>query len=257
MAPAAQRFAPGHHLPQTSIGLAFTLARFLGFRRYFDDWITITTLAADICRQLDDRRREGGALNNLGLALAEVRRFDEAITAHTQAAEIYRQLDARHGEGGALNNLGIALQQVQGEHGDLLGLAVGAGQLGLAAVVDGQVRRLPLLDDLQPFVDLAAQGRVGEVVGDERRPHRPTQFLDRGEVGCFGPRLWNRRRICSASAVPSCNARAYLIIWSYCWVIRSQLIARVRTGSRPGYAAPSCGRYSRAEPMFFNRGSSR
>jgi Tetratricopeptide repeat len=45
------------------------------------------------------------ALNNLGLALREVRRFEEAITAHQDAAAIYRETGDRHREGTALNNL--------------------------------------------------------------------------------------------------------------------------------------------------------
>ena len=105
--------APGHQLPRTSTDLAFSLSRFLDFRRYFDDWITITTTAVEIFRQTDDRHGEGVALNSLGLALREVRRFDEAITALTQAVEIFRQTDDRHGEGMALNNLGLALQEVR------------------------------------------------------------------------------------------------------------------------------------------------
>jgi tetratricopeptide (TPR) repeat protein len=105
--------APGHQLPKTSTDLAFTLARFLDFRRYFDDWITITTTAADIFQQAGDRHGEGQTLNNLGLALQQVRRFDEAITAHTQAAKIHQQTGDRRSEGGALNNLGLALRQVR------------------------------------------------------------------------------------------------------------------------------------------------
>ena len=55
---------------------------------------------------------------------------------------------------------------MQGQHRDLLGLAVRAGQLALPAVVDGDVHAVPLFDDLEPFVDLAAQVGVGQVVGD-------------------------------------------------------------------------------------------
>ncbi|MFD8863465.1 hypothetical protein ACFV1F_03500 [Streptomyces sp. NPDC059590] len=36
------------------------------------------------------------ALDNLGGALAEVRRFSEAIDAHTQAANLFRELGDRH-----------------------------------------------------------------------------------------------------------------------------------------------------------------
>jgi len=59
------------------------------------------------------RHNEGNALNNLGLALREVRRFEEAITANQDAAAIYRETGGRHREGGALNNLGLAPRYVR------------------------------------------------------------------------------------------------------------------------------------------------
>jgi hypothetical protein len=54
---------------------------------------------------LGDRRSEGTALGNLGLALHGVRRFDEAITAHQNAAAIYRETGDRHNEGIARQSL--------------------------------------------------------------------------------------------------------------------------------------------------------
>ena len=59
-----------------------------------------------------------------------------------------------------------ALEQVQREHGDFLVLAVGAGQVAVLAVEHRPVGGVPLLDDLQALVDLAAQRRAGEVVAD-------------------------------------------------------------------------------------------
>jgi hypothetical protein len=59
---------------------------------------------------------------------------------------------------------------VKGEHGDLPRLAVGAGQLGLPAVVDRDVGGVALPDDLEPFVDLAAQVGIGEVGEENRGP---------------------------------------------------------------------------------------
>jgi hypothetical protein len=56
------------------------------------------------------------------------------------------------------------LQEVEREHGDLGVLAVVAGEDPLAAVVDLVVGGVPVLDDLQAGVDLAAELRVGEVV---------------------------------------------------------------------------------------------
>ncbi|MER6618028.1 tetratricopeptide repeat protein [Streptomyces xantholiticus] len=110
--------APRRGHPQTTAILAFGLAAYLDRRRYFGDWITLTTTALAIVREAGDRldggpAYEGQALNNLGLALRQVRRFDEAIDAHTRAADIFRELDDRDSEGQALNNLGAALAEVR------------------------------------------------------------------------------------------------------------------------------------------------
>ncbi|MGW9024950.1 tetratricopeptide repeat protein [Streptomyces sp. NPDC055722] len=103
--------AVGH--PATTTSLAFSLAQYFDYRRYFDDWITLTTTALTVFREFGDRHDEGAALNSLGLALREVRRFEEAIDAHTQAATLLRELGDRHREGTALNNLGPALREVR------------------------------------------------------------------------------------------------------------------------------------------------
>ncbi|PKT68872.1 regulator [Streptomyces populi] len=105
--------APALGHPSTATSLAFTLVRYLDYRRYFDDSITLTTTALAICREFGDRHGEGAALNNLGNALQGVRRFEEAIEAHTQAATVYRELGDRHREGAALNNLGLPLREVR------------------------------------------------------------------------------------------------------------------------------------------------
>ncbi|MFF2520322.1 tetratricopeptide repeat protein, partial [Streptomyces sp. NPDC058086] len=68
--------APALGHPATTTSLVFSLARYLDYRRYFDDWITLTTSALAICRELGDRHGEGQALNNLGGALQGVRRFE-------------------------------------------------------------------------------------------------------------------------------------------------------------------------------------
>ncbi|HEX6077448.1 MAG TPA: tetratricopeptide repeat protein [Micromonosporaceae bacterium] len=113
IATATATTAPDHHLPETTTNLAFALARFLSFRRHFTDLITITTHARDIYRQTGDLHGEGRAWNNLGLALAGVRRFDEAIEAHTRAREIFERTGDLHGEGTVWCNLGLALAGVR------------------------------------------------------------------------------------------------------------------------------------------------
>lgn len=86
---------------------------------------------------------------------------------------------------------------------------------------------------------------------------RPSSWIAR-YIECFGPPRVKRRRTCSASAVPRRRAVVYFTIWSYCWRIRSQSIVLVdSTGARCGHfsSSPAAGRYSRAEPTFFSRGS--
>jgi len=61
--------------------------------------------AVTIFKETGDRHREGGSLNNLGLALDRAGRVEEAITAHQDAVAIFRETGDRHSEGMALNNL--------------------------------------------------------------------------------------------------------------------------------------------------------
>ncbi|MEV0647492.1 tetratricopeptide repeat protein [Phytomonospora sp. NPDC050363] len=106
IATALQATAHGDH--HTTLGFSFGLTLYLHYRRRFNDALTLTQHALTAARAIADRR-EGNALNNLGVALRELRRFEEAIAAHEQAAEIFRETGNRHGEGMALGNLAIAL----------------------------------------------------------------------------------------------------------------------------------------------------
>ena len=98
---------------QVALRLPLLVAGYFEWRRRFDDWLATTTISLNAARDLGDRHGEGAALNNLGLALQEVRRFDEAITAHQEDLAICRETGDRHGEGMALNNLGVALREVR------------------------------------------------------------------------------------------------------------------------------------------------
>jgi hypothetical protein len=55
------------------------------------------------------------------------------------------------------------------EHGDLGVLAVGADEDALAAVEDLVVGGVPVLDDPQSAVDLAAEMLISEIVAGEDR----------------------------------------------------------------------------------------
>jgi tetratricopeptide (TPR) repeat protein len=61
-----------------------------------------------IARGVGDRRGEGAALGNLGIAYASLGEYRRAIEFHEQALAIYREIGDRRGEGATLGNLGIA-----------------------------------------------------------------------------------------------------------------------------------------------------
>ncbi|WP_106243720.1 tetratricopeptide repeat protein [Allonocardiopsis opalescens] len=103
--------ATGH--TTTAIRLPLLLAYYLDWRRYFDDQITLSTIARDTAHHTGDHHREARAWNNLGTALRQVRRFDEAIHAHQQARTLHQEVGDRHREATAWNNLGLALRQVR------------------------------------------------------------------------------------------------------------------------------------------------
>jgi tetratricopeptide (TPR) repeat protein len=106
---AAVTIAANTGRDQAAMLLPLALAEYLNWRRRFDDWLAVAAVSVDAARRLG--HGQGAALNNLGIALREVRRFKEAITAHQDAATIYRDTTDRHREGNALNNLGNALQK--------------------------------------------------------------------------------------------------------------------------------------------------
>jgi tetratricopeptide (TPR) repeat protein len=91
--------------------LPLELARFLSWRRHFNEWIALGTSAVHAARQLGVG--EGPALNNLGIALRNGRRFDDAITALQDAAQIARETGDQNGQAGTLTNLGTTLQEMQ------------------------------------------------------------------------------------------------------------------------------------------------
>ena len=61
-----------------------------------------------IAREIGDRRGEGNALGSLGLAYADLGQVERAIGFYEQALTIARAIGDRHGEGIVLGNLGIA-----------------------------------------------------------------------------------------------------------------------------------------------------
>jgi tetratricopeptide (TPR) repeat protein len=98
---------------QEAMDLPLKLSPYLLWRRRFDDWLVVLTVSRDSARQLNDKATEADALNNLGIALQEMRRFEEAIAVHEDAVAIFRETGDRHSEGEALDNLANALETVR------------------------------------------------------------------------------------------------------------------------------------------------
>ena len=110
----------------------------------------------DACRELGDRRGEGNALGNLGLAYADLGRVDDAINHHQQQLAIAREIGHRRGEEAALGNLGnahIVLGRIEEaielhrlaliiarEIGDRRGEGNALGNLGIAYTNTGRVK---------------------------------------------------------------------------------------------------------------------
>jgi tetratricopeptide (TPR) repeat protein len=69
-----------------------------------------------IAQELNDRQVEGNAFSNLGLAHADLDDPHEAIKCYEQALVIYREIGDRRGEGHALCNLGIGHRELDDAH---------------------------------------------------------------------------------------------------------------------------------------------
>ena len=123
------------------------------FRQALQSW----QQCLDLYREIGDRRGEGRALGNLGVAYSDLGQVQRAIDYNQQHLAIAREIGDRPGEGRALGNLGVAysdLGQVQRaidyhqqhlaiarEIGDRPGEGSALGNLGNAYHNLGQVQR--------------------------------------------------------------------------------------------------------------------
>ncbi|MFE6625127.1 tetratricopeptide repeat protein [Streptomyces sp. NPDC057740] len=107
---AAALWAREERFADTAVRLGLCLWRYLDWRRYFDDWITVSRAAQEAAHCAGDHHNEAMAWNNLGLALQEAGRVEEAIDAHTRDLDLCQAAGDHHNEAMAWNNLGLALQ---------------------------------------------------------------------------------------------------------------------------------------------------
>ncbi|MFD4627640.1 tetratricopeptide repeat protein [Streptomyces sp. NPDC058475] len=107
---AATQWAADDRHALAATDIALTLGAYLDWRRYFDDYVTVSQAAQQAARRRDDRDREGVAWNQLGYALRGSGQVMEAIEAHTRARDLHRAAGDRNREAGAWNSLGLALR---------------------------------------------------------------------------------------------------------------------------------------------------
>ena len=130
---------------------------FLDLRGHLREAVRLLSWAAEVARAVGDRRGEGNALGNLGLAYADLGEVRRAIEYYEQALVIAREIGDRRGEGNRLGSLGLAyaaLGEVRRaiecydqalvifrEIGDRRGEGNTLGNLGVAYKDLGEVRR--------------------------------------------------------------------------------------------------------------------
>ncbi|MDT0574084.1 tetratricopeptide repeat protein [Streptomyces sp. DSM 3412] len=98
---------------ELAVQLAEYLGEYLAWRRYFDNWITVSRAACEAAQRVGDRVGEAGAWTSLGLALQEVDKTEESIGAHARCRELFHAAGYPLGEAMAWNNLGLALGEVK------------------------------------------------------------------------------------------------------------------------------------------------
>ncbi|MER5530318.1 tetratricopeptide repeat protein [Streptomyces sp. NPDC002677] len=108
---AAVGWAREERYADTAVQLAESLAVYLGWRRYFDDWIAVAGTAGEAAHRAGESRREAMARNDLGIALRQTGRAGEAIDTHTRARDLCQHVGDRHSEAIVWDSLGNALRE--------------------------------------------------------------------------------------------------------------------------------------------------
>ena len=89
--------------------IAYSGAGFvLNLRLHPSEWIRWLEVARSTAVSLGDRRGEGFALGNLGLAFSDLGEPEKAIGYYEQTLEVSREIGDQWAEGAALGNLGVA-----------------------------------------------------------------------------------------------------------------------------------------------------
>ncbi|WP_406454493.1 tetratricopeptide repeat protein [Streptomyces sp. NBC_01622] len=107
---AVVQWAREERFADMAVRLSVSLGEYLDWRRFFDDLITVCSVAREAAHCGGNRVGQASAWNNLGLALRETGRAEEAIDAHTRARDLHQAVGDRRSEARAWDNLGLALR---------------------------------------------------------------------------------------------------------------------------------------------------
>ncbi|MFD7817662.1 tetratricopeptide repeat protein [Streptomyces sp. NPDC059785] len=99
----------GHH--DIAVDLPVVLYDYLTWRGYYDDLISVTTIACRVAHHSGAPAAEARAWNNLGIALSEASRFKDAFRAYERALDLFTSLRDDNERGKVLNGLGLALRE--------------------------------------------------------------------------------------------------------------------------------------------------
>ena len=169
--------------------------------------------------------------------------FEAAIGVHVLPDQRRQGAEISHGESPRplllrqylLQHEGIdvdhaVLEKMQSEHADLVILTAIADHLPAAREEDEVVGAVPLFDDVQALVDLAAKWLAVQVSAQEDGLHRPAELRESpvGRMLNVAPHESAQDRFRLGRAEPNERAVTYLTIWSYCCRMSSQSIGFVR-----------------------------
>lgn len=158
--------------------LPLTLGNYLIWRRYHADMEALYTRVTEAAYHLGDRKSEGRALTNIGLALYQSRRFDESIPVCRQAIQTCRETGDRRTQARALNNLGWALKElgrydeaITAHRQDLLIRTDIDDRLGAAIALDGIGKALDGAGQLEDAITVYQEAvqifrEIGELRGE-------------------------------------------------------------------------------------------
>jgi tetratricopeptide (TPR) repeat protein len=89
-----------------------SLLNYFMLRVRSNDWVTIHKLAVAAAQHLGDRRREAGALHDLGIGYGRLGRPREALEYYHRSLRIHQEVGNRQGQARVQNSIGIAYRKL-------------------------------------------------------------------------------------------------------------------------------------------------